>query len=206
MTSSDGARIAPARVRRADARRNIEAILDAAIICLTRDPDVSVGDIAVAAGVGRVTLYGHFKTRADLIDAALVRTIERADEVLEATDTTGDPVEALTRLVASSWDIVHQFHNILLAAHRELPAERIRGVHDRIMRRAQSLVERGQRTGAFRSDLPKRWLITTIVSLMHAAAEDAASGRVKGDQAARLITATLLAAFTPPGAKVRVPQ
>jgi hypothetical protein len=34
---------------RADARRNIGAILDAALACLTRDPDVSMGEIAKAA-------------------------------------------------------------------------------------------------------------------------------------------------------------
>ncbi len=62
----------------------------------------------------------------------------------------------------------------------------------------QSLIGRGQRTGTFRTDLPKQWLITTSFSLMHAAAEDAAAGRVKADDAAGLITATLLAAFTPP--------
>lgn len=199
-TPSD--RTAAPRAQRADARRNVEAILDAAVACLARDPEASVVEVAAAAGVGRVTLYGHFKTRAELIDAALVRTMERADQILDATDTTGDPVEALTRLVASSWQIVDQFHNVLLAAHRELSAERIRGVHDRILRRIQSLVERGQRAGAFRTDLPKRWLITTVFSLMHAAADDAAAGRVKVDQAPGLITATLLAAFTPPGAKV----
>ena len=33
---------------------------------------------------------------------------------------------------------------------------------------------------------------------MHAAAEDAFAGRIKADDAARLITATLIAAFTPP--------
>jgi AcrR family transcriptional regulator len=27
----------------------------------------SIGDIAKAAGVGRVTVYGHFKNRADLV-------------------------------------------------------------------------------------------------------------------------------------------
>lgn len=191
------------RVRRADARRNVEAILDAAVACLARDPDVSVVEIAAAAGVGRVTLYGHFKTRAELVDAALVRTIERADQILDTTDTTGDPVEALVRLVASSWQIVDQFRNVLLAAQRELPAERIRGVHDRVLRRIQSVVERGQRDGAFRTDLPKRWMVTTVISLMHAAAGDAAAGRVEVDQVPGLITATLLAAFTAPGATVR---
>jgi TetR/AcrR family transcriptional repressor of mexCD-oprJ operon len=189
------------RTQRADARRNIAAILDAATECLARDPETSVADIATAAGVGRITLYGHFKTRADLVDAVLVRTIKRADALLDATDTTGDPGEALARLVTASWQIVHEFSNILLAAERELPAERIRGVHDRILRRVQSLIDRGQRAGTFRRDLPKHWLVTTTFSLMHAAAEDTAAGRLNAEDAAGLITATLLSAFSPPSAK-----
>jgi TetR/AcrR family transcriptional regulator, mexCD-oprJ operon repressor len=197
MPSEAAQRPAP-KAQRADARRNVEAIIEAAVTCLANDPDASVASVASAAGVGRITLYGHFKTRAELVDAALVRTLERCDEILAATDTTGDPAEALARLVAASWQLVHQFRNILHAAHRELPAERIRGVHDRVLRRIQSLIERGQRSGAFRADLPKHWLMTTAVSLMHAAAEDVTAGRVKADHAADLITATLLAAFTPP--------
>ncbi|HZC51779.1 MAG TPA: TetR/AcrR family transcriptional regulator [Mycobacterium sp.] len=200
---STTARGAAARPRRSDARRNAAAILDAATDCLARDPDVTVADIAAAAGVGRITLYGHFKTRAELVDAVLVRNIEHANAVLDATDTTGDPSEALARLVASSWQIVHQFRNILLAAQRELPAERIRGIHDRILRRVQSLIERGQRAQTFRTDLPKQWLITTVFSLMHAAAEDVTAGRLKTADAAPFITATLQAAFTAVGDKVR---
>ena len=203
---SDEVRTASSRGRRADARRNIEAIIDTAVACLARDPDASVVDIAAAAGVGRVTVYGHFNTRAELIDAALVHTIQRADQALESTDTSGDAVQALTSLVASSWQIVHQFRNILLAAHRELPPDRVRSVHNRVLRRMQSIVERGRRTGAFRTDLPKHWLITTAFSLMHAAAEDAATGRIKVDQAPGLITATLLGAFTSPGATVQPPS
>ena len=197
MASSDARGTAP-RARRADARRSIAAILDAATDCLARDPEMSIADIAAAAGVGRITLYGHFKTRAELVDAVLVRTIKHADAILDATDTTGDPRDALARLIASSWQLVHEFRNILQAAHRELPAERIRGVHDPLLRRVQSLIGRGQRAGTFRSDLPRQWLTTTAFSLMHAAAEDAAAGRIKPGDAAGLITATLQAAFTPP--------
>src|SRR6266566_1471482 len=196
MKSSD-ARGTARRAQRADARVNIAAILDAATECLARDPEMSIAGIAAAAGVGRITLYGHFRTRADLIDAVLVRTVERAHAILDATDTSGDPGDALARLVTSSWQIVHQFRNILLAAQRELPAERIRGVHDRILHRVQSLIEHGQAAGTFRRDLPQQWLVTTAYSLMHAAAEDAAAGRLDADDAAGLITATLLAAFTP---------
>src|SRR4051794_6946267 len=75
-------RAKPGAGRRADAQRNIESILDAAVARLALDPEASVADIAKTAGVGRVTLYGHFGTRADLIDAVMTRTMERADAVL----------------------------------------------------------------------------------------------------------------------------
>ena len=198
MPSSD-ARGTARRPQRADARRNVTAILDAATDCLARDPEMSIAGIAAAAGVGRITLYGHFSTRAELVDAVLARTIKHADAILDATDTGGDPADALARLVAASWQLVHQFSNIMLAAHRELPAERIRGAHDPILRRVQSLIERGQQAGTFRRDLPRQWLITTTFSLMHAAAQDAAAGRIKPGDAPGLITATLQGAFTPPG-------
>jgi TetR/AcrR family transcriptional regulator, mexCD-oprJ operon repressor len=71
--------------------------------------------------------------------------------------------EICPRLVAASWQLVHRFRNILLAAQRELPAGRIRGVHDRILRRVQSLIEQGQRAGAFRRDVPRQWLITATL-------------------------------------------
>ena len=89
--------MAAPRAQRADARRNVAAILDAATECLARDPDTSIAGIAAAAGVGRITLYGHFKTRADLVDAVLVRTVRQCDAILDATDTPGDPADARGR-------------------------------------------------------------------------------------------------------------
>jgi AcrR family transcriptional regulator len=192
--------------RRADARRNVAAILDAALLCLARDPDASVGDIAQAAGVGRVTLYGHFKSRADLIEAVLARTVTHADAALDGTDTGGDPRAALVRLVTSSWQIVDQFRAVLTAAQRELPTGQIRAGHDKVLRRVHALVDRGQRSGAFRADLPAQWMVGVCYSVMHAAAEECAAGRLDAADAARVIAATLLAAFTPPGEPVPVPD
>jgi AcrR family transcriptional regulator len=155
--------------------RKADAAVDAVLYWLRHPRPRLQSGIEELHYVERITLYGHFKTRADLVDAVLVRTVEQADAILDATDTSGDPGEALARLVASSWQIVHQFRNILLAAQRELPAERIRGVYDRILRRVQSLIEHGQRAGTFRRDLPQQWLVTTAYGLMHAAAEDTAA-------------------------------
>lgn len=192
------------RSQRADARRNVAAILEAAIACLVRDPDVSIADIAAAAGVGRITLYGHFKNRAELIEAALLRTIEEADASLGEVDLSGDPVDALVRLSRSSWEIVDRFRGVMYAARRELPAERIRTAHDQVMGHLVAVIEHGRSQGMFRTDLATEWLVTTAVSLMHAAAEDVDAGRLERSAAAGHVAATVLAAYTPPGRVVPV--
>ncbi len=190
------------RDQRADARRNVAAILDAAQDCLSTDPQATIAQIAQAAGVGRVTLYGHFKTRAELIDAVFKRVSAQSSEILDAVDTSGDPTAALVRLVAATWEVVHRFNAIRQAAEDELPEERVRTHHDVHFRRLDAVIARGQRAGAFRRDLPRHWLITVCYRLMHSAADDYSAGRIKRQDAGPLIAATLVAAFTAPGDRV----
>jgi TetR/AcrR family transcriptional regulator, mexCD-oprJ operon repressor len=201
-SSASAAPVATASVRerRADARRNIAAILDAAVDCLARDPQASIADIAAAAGVGRITLYGHFSSRAELVDAAFGHAINQADAVLSAVDLSGDPRDALARLVAPSWQIVDKFRGSLAAAERELPPERIRAHHSEPMSRVGALIGRGQSEGAFRSDLPLEWLVALFYTVMHGAAAEITAGRLSSADAARVITATLLSAYAPPAA------
>jgi AcrR family transcriptional regulator len=176
--------------------------LDAAQECLARDPHATVAQIAAAAGVGRVTLYGHFATRAELVDAVFARVTDHANAVLDPIDTSGEPVAALARLTAASWQVVHSFRGMLAAAESELPAERIRGHHDRHLERLGELVDRGRRAGVFRTDVPQPWLLSTAYGLMHTAAADCAEGRLDAAVAQHAVVATILAAFTPPGGTV----
>jgi TetR/AcrR family transcriptional repressor of mexCD-oprJ operon len=193
------------RPRRADAKRNVAAIVAAAAACLAENPDTSVAEIAAAAGVGRMTLYGHFKTRADLVDAAFTHVNAEAHQILEAVDLSGDPRAALARLVGASWLPVDQLRHVLQAAQRELPAERIHQAHDQVLGRIQSLIERGQDAGEFRTDLPLPWLVSLAMNVMHAAAAEVSAGRLSSDRAASVVAGTLLAALTPPGTVVPSP-
>ena len=61
--------------RRADAQRNIERILDAAVEALTDDLDASMSEIARRAGVVRATIYVHYPTREALLDAVTERAL-----------------------------------------------------------------------------------------------------------------------------------
>lgn len=191
--------------RRADARRNVAAILAAAAACLADNPVATVAEIAAAAGVGRMTLYGHFKTRADLLDAVLGQVVAEAHAALDAVDVTGDPRAALARLVAATWLIVDRLRHVLEAAQRELPAERVRQAHELVLGRVRALIERGQGAGQFRADLPLAWLVSLAMTVMHAAAAEVSAGRLAADQAPSVVAGTLLAALTAPGDVVPPP-
>lgn len=186
------------RRQRADARRNVSAILDAAVAALQQDPSATLAQIATAAGVGRITVYGHFKSRAELIEAVVEHTMQRADAVLDDVDLSGDPAEALARLMATSWRIVEQFSSVLQAAQRELTAERIRAAHDRVVKRIAELIDRGREDGTFRTDVPTAWLVTVALSLVHAAAEEVGAGHLDGDEAGWYVVTTLQGAFATP--------
>lgn len=184
------------RRRRADAERNIAAILDAGLACFSRSADASVADVARAAGVGRVTLYGHFPSRQALIDAVLAHAISKASTALEAETLADGPApEALSRLIHSSWRVVDRHRSLLAAAQHELPPARIRHHHDEAMARVERLIARGQAEGDFRTDLPRPWLVATFYSVLHSAAEEVDAGRLDPAQAPQVLTTTLLAAF-----------
>lgn len=188
-----------ARRRRADAERSVAAIMRAAAGCLAADPEASITDIANAAGVGRVTVYGHYSSRAELIDATMRHALAEADEILGSVDLDGAPDAALGRLIASTWRLTDRFRGLLVAAERTLPAERILAAHAAPARRIQSLVDRGRAQGVFRTDLPVHWLITMLHAVIHAAATEVSAGRLAEDDAAEMITTTVLGVFRPTG-------
>lgn len=64
------------RPRRADARRNYEQLVEQARIAFAEfGVDASLDEIARRAGVASGTLYRHFPTRLDLIEAVLAEQI-----------------------------------------------------------------------------------------------------------------------------------
>ncbi|WP_371102595.1 TetR/AcrR family transcriptional regulator [Streptomyces sp. PU_AKi4] len=69
--------MAQVRSMRADARRNRELLLEAAVEAFAAHGEgASLDDIAKRAGVGSGTLYRHFPTRQALLEAAYVDRIE----------------------------------------------------------------------------------------------------------------------------------
>jgi TetR/AcrR family transcriptional regulator, mexCD-oprJ operon repressor len=185
--------------RRADARKNIAAILDAATECLAVNPEASINDIAAAAGVGRVTLYGHFGNRAALVGQVVDRAMARSDAELEAVDLDGDAHEALGRLLVASWHVTHRVGGLVLAAQTALPERDFHAAHDKPTQRVLRLLRRARREGSVRTDMPLNWQVTTIQGVIHAASGAVHRGELDAEKAPGLVRSTVLAALTPPG-------
>ena len=189
--------------RRADAEHNTARILDAAATCLSRSATASMAEIAQAAGLGRVTVYGHFPSREALIEATLARLLERGETVLAGLDLSGDPRQALRALIESSWRLIAEAGAVLEAAQSALPPGRIRDLHAKQARRVGALIRRGQTEGAFRADLPASWLVRVLHHILKGAAADVGAGRLDPSDAPRFIGATVLAAYEPEPAHLR---
>tara|TARA_R110002020_G_scaffold124705_5_gene281809 strand:- start:249 stop:866 length:618 start_codon:yes stop_codon:yes gene_type:complete len=91
----DGAGHKPRQVR-ADAQRNLDALLEAAKAAFAEaGVDAPVRDIAGRAGVGVATVYRHFPHRADLIAAVFRREMDACVDAASVLAATHEPVEAL---------------------------------------------------------------------------------------------------------------
>ena len=170
--------------------------MDAAVELFATGRDVSMTELAVAAGVGRVTLYSHFPTREAVLDAAIQRALDQTVTALEAADLDAGPAdEALGRLVRTGWPILDRHRGLLDAEH--MRAAQLRGHHAAVLERFERLIRRGQDSGAFRSDLDAGWLVAACYSLIHAAAESVTDGRLALAAAADVLEATLLGMLRP---------
>ena len=185
------------RRRRADAERSEARILDAAVDALADDPEASMTEIARRAGVVRATVYVHFPTREALIAAVTERAMsEVVDVIVRAEPEHGDPEDALRRVVTEAWRTLGRYH-ALVAINTRLPEAELHDRHGTVFASLESLIERGQRTGAFGKDVPVSWHLSMLVAVIHAASAELRAGRLSAEEVESALVATVLGALGP---------
>src|ERR1700760_3322410 len=108
---------------RADAQRNIDALLAAAEEeFATQGVDVNVRAIAARAGVGTATLYRHFPTRTDLVTAVYEREIDACVAEAPRLAATHDPDTALDRWIQHYARFIMTKRGLAVALHLGDPA------------------------------------------------------------------------------------
>jgi AcrR family transcriptional regulator len=112
----------PRRIR-TDARRNVEALLDAAkTVFGTSGVDAPAKEITDLAGLGVGTLYRHFPQRSDLIKAVLEREIDACADAAPALAAEHEPGIALARWLERLTEFVATKRGFAAALHSGDPA------------------------------------------------------------------------------------
>lgn len=144
------------RPLRADARRNLDLVLEAAKdVFQTGGVDAPVRDIAAKAGVGMGTLYRHFPQRADLIAAVFRKEVDAC--AIAATDLTADhaPADALRLWLQRYAMLIGTKRGLSAALHSGDPtyASLPSYFEDRLLPALQSLLNAAITAGEVRSDI-----------------------------------------------------
>ena len=166
MTEADARRTAPRAARpprpmRADARRNYERLLAVAAESFSENgADASLDDIAKRAEVGPGTLYRHFPTRQDLVEAVMDQWMESVLAEAEPLLESPDPAEALSVWLRRLVSHVAVFRGLAAAL---LPTGSQKESPGKVLHRtAEQLVTRAQRSGQIRDDVTVTEVLTLV--------------------------------------------
>jgi AcrR family transcriptional regulator len=180
------------RARRIDARRNLEAILEAARCVLPEDPRASMQEIAVAAGVHRATVHRHFASRDDLLAAVRARAFDATIAAVDESLAHGErpAIDAIERMAAAMLRVGDRFRLYRFTTWRDAEVdERVDEVGGVMTR----LVAAAQTEGDARRDVPAESLAMVFGGLITSVLPQMASGAMTAEQGAAFIRAMLAA-------------
>ncbi|CAQ02244.1 TetR/AcrR family transcriptional regulator [Clavibacter sepedonicus] len=184
--------LASARAPRKDAATNRQALIDAAVVALDRDPDASLETIAAAAGLSRRAVYGHFATRDDLVREVLQRGARRVVESLEGI-THPDSRIHLALIGARLWAEVEQVRVMARVAVRGPLAREVATELAPLRAELLRVVERGIAAGELRSDIPAPTLARLVEGGALAVLDEATRSDIGRAEGHSLVLLTSLA-------------
>lgn len=153
---------------RSDVRRNRRALLEAAAEALAQNPGASMVEVAQAARLTRATLYRHFSSRGQLIEAMRAELLDRARQaIIDARLDEGSALEALRRAVDALIPLGLRFR-ALLAEGADLDP-RFARERAELLAPLRDVIRRGQEDGVIRGDLPAVWVLTMMAATLAAA-------------------------------------
>lgn len=163
------------RPLRADAQRNTNALLEAALaVFATLGVDAPVREIAVKAGVGVGTVYRHFPQRSDLIVAVFRRQVDACADAASVLAEEHAPGKALALWMQRYADFIATKRGLATALHSGNPAfNNLPNYFDQRLQPAlRALLDAAARAGEVRTDIEPDDLLRAVASLCMSAHDD----------------------------------
>jgi AcrR family transcriptional regulator len=153
---------------RADARRNLHSLLDAAMeVFATSGVDAPIRAIAKKAGVGVGTLYRHFPQRSDLIVAVFRKEVDACAAAASTNADRYEPGEALERWLNRFIEFVAAKRGLSAALHSGDPAYEPLPAYfmAHLAPAASDLLQAAATAGMVRSDVKSSDLLMAVAHL-----------------------------------------
>lgn len=160
---------------RADAQRNTEAVLEAALaVFATSGVDAPVREIAAKAGVGVGTVYRHFPQRADLVVAVFRQQVDACADAAAVLAAEHPPGEALALWMQRYAGFIATKRGLATALHSGNPAfNTLPAYFDTRLRPAlRALLDAAASAGEVRGDIEPDDLLRAVASLCISAHDD----------------------------------
>jgi AcrR family transcriptional regulator len=177
-----------ARRVRADAQRNTDALLEAAMsVFATSGVDARVREIAAKAGVGVGTVYRHFPQRSDLIAGVFRHEVDACADAAPVLAAQHGPAEALARWIQRYVDFIVAKRGLAAALHSGDPAYETLPSYfqERLHPAIRTLLAAATKAGEVRADVDPEELLRAVARLCMSAYED-------GPASARRMVAVLV--------------
>jgi AcrR family transcriptional regulator len=156
------------RHMRADAQRNLDALLQSAMaVFASSGVDAPVRQIAEKAGVGIGTVYRHFPQRSDLIVAVFRREVDACADAAAALAAEHEAGEALAQWMQRYVDFISAKRGLAAALHSGNPAyDTLPAYFQKQLRPAlQTLLEAAAAAGEVRAGVEPDDLLRAVASL-----------------------------------------
>ena len=144
------------RPMRADAQRNYASLLKTARVAVSeRGADIVLEDIAKSAGVAIGTLYRHFPTRQDLLEAVFLHETNELRAHAELLASAPVPFDALMNWLRLQMDFAAFGRSMgaAIMAVKQAPGTRIYVAHKAMHEAGNVLLLRAQAAGQIRTDV-----------------------------------------------------
>ena len=165
----------PSQPVRADAQRNKDALLEAALaVFTTSGVDAPVREIAAKAGVGIGTLYRHFPQRSDLIVGVFRRQVDACADAASVLAEEHPPGEALALWLQRFAGFLATKRGLATALHSGDPAYTSLPAYfeERFNPALEAFLDAAASAGEVRTDIDPDDLLRAVASLCMSAHYD----------------------------------
>lgn len=169
------------------------SILDAALVAFAEKTDTSFTEISKVAGVGRATLYRMYPTRESLIEALLLKCLDKLDVEMSKAESKSLSIRHFFELFFITIINLESEYKLMLKLDLEkCSSEAVRKRCSKQEQEMEELVELAKSEGLIDNNMPTKWVIHLIDGLIYSSWE---FNRSQKDTTfvAKMATETLLA-------------